>query len=226
MSRLGPCPHFTGDRAVAGKGLQAGASFPGFGPPGKGEQPLLPWAGVYRVSPSGGRGRDMLGTCRSEAELGSIGSFLQPRTSHSHLPPQVSCDLPASSTHPAVSGDLVPQACGHLPSPVPRKGGLPCSPAPMAGSTVPYSDSSLCLPLPGHRWPRWGCPVPLIGPWALPLLVLEQGEPEAGSSGSYLSPHQVLMEEPSLCSIYRHGINWCAVNLFFLKRDFHTGESF
>lgn len=41
------CPRFTDERAVAGKGHWAGASFPGSGPPGEGEQPFLPWAGVH-----------------------------------------------------------------------------------------------------------------------------------------------------------------------------------
>lgn len=64
----------------------------------------------------------------------------------------------------------------------------------------------------------------LLGPAAACIIV--QGDPEARSSGSHLPLDQLLTEEPSLCSIYRHRINWCAVNLFFLKRDFHTGENF
>lgn len=65
----------------------------------------------------------------------------------------------------------------------------------------------------------------LLGP-AAACLNFAQEDPEAGSSGSHLPLDQVLTEEPSLSSIYRHRINWCAVNLFFLKRDFHTGENF
>lgn len=69
------------------------------------------------------------------------------------------------------------------------------------------------------------CPHRPLGP-AAACVVFAQRDPEAGSSGSHLPLDQVLTEEPSLCSIYRHRINWCAVNLFFLKRDFHTGENF
>lgn len=65
----------------------------------------------------------------------------------------------------------------------------------------------------------------LEGPGAAPLFVLSCRRPGSRSSGSHLPLDQVLIE-PSLCSIYRHGINWCAVNLFFLKRDFYTGENF
>lgn len=41
----GHCPHFTDERALTGKGHQAGAPFPGPRALGEGAQPFLAWAG-------------------------------------------------------------------------------------------------------------------------------------------------------------------------------------
>lgn len=78
---------------------------------------------------------------------------------------------------------------------------------------------------PWSPWSPWGCPEAQGLTGGTPPLVLAQGDLQLGQ-WQRLSLHQVLTEEPALCSIYRRRINWCVVNLFFLKRDLHTGESF
>lgn len=124
-----------------------------------------------------------------------------------------------------------PDACQMPPLSGPRAGRPPAGLSVLIPrvSTAPEAPVALCGLPRGPESHRWACrplgtPHKPLGPVAARVLI--QRDPEAGSSGSHLSLDQVLTAEPSLCSIHRRRINWCAVNLFSLKRDFHTGENF
>lgn len=87
-------------------------------------------------------------------------------------------------------------------------------------SSAPDSYSLGSVLTPAHSPQRPPSPSSIL------CCIIAQSDWVDGSRGSHLPLDQVLTEELSLCSIYRRGINRCAVNLFFLKRDFTTGENF